>query len=143
MTSQTPNFFGLVRFLVGKLFVVFLDELLVALRNFLFLSRSDVFLRQKNLKFTAQFQFQRSESVDLLRQLVELARISSVASVRETSDIAGNAIDIGNELTAPAAQLLTDVLNLAQPFFPLTRPLTRIVVAVATSVVSAIRIELT
>ena len=86
----------LLRIRIRQLLVVLLDQLLVSLRNFVFLRRSNVFLRQQKLQAAAQLQLDAAQRIqNLLRHFLDSLGIAAASGIiSETLEGTGNLIEL-------------------------------------------------
>src|SRR5215471_11396717 len=129
-----------LRFGARQFFVVLLDQLLIALRNFIFLRRADVVLREEDLQGFAEFQFDSLERIDhLLFEFVDRARIAQLRVVDQSLYVSLNLIQALREWVL-RAQLILEISDLAQALLQFTNGLSGI--KVSGRVLPAVRIAI-
>src|SRR5439155_12422662 len=117
----------LLRIWVRQLLVIFLDKPLITLRNLVFLSRADIFLRQEKLQVTAQFQLYAAQWIqNLLSHFLDGLWTGSSWITNRILNSALNLVQLSSDRIVPSQGAL-NLAKFIEPLLIFPLPLARIV----------------
>ena len=117
----------LIRVWVRQLLVIFLDQLLIALRNLIFLRRANILLCQRKLEFTAEFQFDAAQRIEnLLGHFFDGFRARRSRVANRILDRTRNLIKLSRNRIVPSETVL-DITDFVEPLLEFPLPLAWII----------------